>query len=311
MIEDGDWMRLLVVLVVIFSLSLFAQTLYFSPNGDLALTVYDPFITVKPTNPNEIGVFKVLTSNSILQILSVSLPQSTDLITFSKLIGMQLVAAEETANGLVKIDELQVFYRKFSLSASNVKSEAFQIVFVKFQRGFVMTYYSTQEDFHKYLVPALLSMSSIKIASIKQEYLNEKFRYSVNLIEPFEAIEPVQDEIGSFIAIEGSKVGYIQIVSEELPKKLNIEEYAKSVEKNSLANLSDYRELSKGKNLVQGEQFYWRIFQFSSNKVPYKCLQAHILLSNSAFTLTYMAKVEDFDQFIFPAVYTIFSFRQR
>lgn len=304
-------MRLLVVLMVIFSLSLFAQTLYFSPNGDLALTIYDPFIMVKPTNPNEIGVFKVLTSNSILQILSVNIPQSTDLMTFSKLIGMQLVGAEEIASGLVKIDDLQVFYRRFSLSISDAKSEAFQVIFVKFQRGYILTYYSTQEDFYKYLIPALLSMSSIKTASIKQEYLNEEFRYSVNLIEPFEILQPAQGEIGSFIALEDAKAGYIQIVSEKLSKKLDTQEYAKLVEKNSLVNLSDYRELSNGKNMIQGEEFYWRIFRFSSNKAFYKCLQVHILSNNMAFSLTYMAKTEDFDQFIFAAVCTIFSFRQR
>lgn len=299
------------MLITIFSLSLFSQTLYFSPNGDLALTVYDPFIMVKPTNPNEIGLFRVLTSNSILQILSVNLTQSTDLVTFSKLIGIQLVGAEETATGLTKIDDLQIFYRRFSLNISGTKSEAFQIVFIKFQRGYVMTYYSTQEDFHKYLVPALLSMSSVKTASIKQEYLNEEFRYSVNLIEPFEAIKPTQGEIGSFIALQDDKAGYIQIVREELTKKMGTQEYAKSVEKNSLVNLSDYKEFSNGKNLVQGEEFYWRIFQFSSKGTLYKCLQSHVLLDNDAFTLTYMTKLEDFDQFILPAIYTVFSFKQK
>ncbi len=299
------------MLITIFSLSLFSQTLYFSPNGDLALTVYDPFIMVKPTNPNEIGSFRVLTSNSVLQVLSVNLTQSTDLVTFSKLIGIQLVGAEETAAGLTKIDDLQIFYRRFSLNISGTKSEAFQIIFIKFQRGYVMTYYSTQEDFHKYLVPALLSMSSVKTASIKQEYLNEEFRYSVNLIEPFEVIKPIQGEIGSFIAVQDNKAGYIQIVREELTKKMDTQEYAKSVEKNSLINLSDYKEFSNGKNLVQGEEFYWRIFQFSSKGTFYKCLQSHVLLGNDAFTLTYMAKLEDFDQFILPAVCVVFSFKQK
>lgn len=105
-------MKLSVVLLILFALSLFGQTLYFSPNGDLALTIYDPFITVKPTNPNEIGLFKILTSNSLLQILSVNLTQSTDLLTFSKLIGIQLVGAEEGAIGLTQVDNLQLFFQK-------------------------------------------------------------------------------------------------------------------------------------------------------------------------------------------------------
>ncbi len=304
-------MRLLTVLMVLFSLSLFSQILYFSPNGDLALTVYDPFVMVKPVNPNEIGLFKVIASSSVLQILSVNLAQSTDLITFSKLIGMQFVGSEESAAGFVMIDDLNAFFRRFSLNLSGTKSEAFQLIFIRFQKGYVMTYYSTQEDFYRYLVPALLSMGSVKTTFVEQEYLNEEFRYSVNLIKPFQAIKPVQGEIGSFIALEDAKAGYIQIVKEELSRKLDVKEYAQLVKKNSLTNLSDYVELSSGTNLIQANEFYWRIFQFSSKGFSYRCLQTYILLNNTAFTLTYMAKMEDFDQFIFPAVCTIFSFRQR
>jgi len=304
-------MKLSVVLWILFALSLFGQTLYFSPNGDLALTIYDPFITVKPTNPNEIGLFKILTSNSLLQILSVNLTQSTDLLTFSKLIGIQLVGAEEGAIGLTQVDNLQLFFRRFSLDLSGTKSEAFQVIFVRFQKGYVMTYYSTEEDFHRYLVSALLSMSSVKTASIQQEYLNEQYEYSVSLVKPFEVIQPTEGEIGSFIALQDTKAGYIQVVKEELSRKLSAQEYAKLVEKNSLVNLSEYKELSNGKNLVQGNEFHWRIFQFSSKGFSYRCLQAYVLLDNIAYTLTYMAKTQEFDQFIFPAIYTVFSFKKR
>lgn len=174
-----------------------------------------------------------------------------------------------------------------------------------------MTYYSTEEDFHRYLVPALLSMSSVKTASVQQEYLNEQYKYSVSLVKPFEVIQPTEGEIGSFIALQDTKAGYIQVVKEELSRKLSAQEYAKLVEKNSLVNLSEYKELSNGKNLIQGNEFYWRIFQFSSKGFSYRCLQTYVLLDNIAYTLTYMAKTQEFDQFVFPAIYTVFSFKKR
>ncbi|MEJ5229144.1 MAG: hypothetical protein WHT65_03995 [Pseudothermotoga sp.] len=303
-------MRYSVLFILILSLSLFAQTLYFSPYGDLALTIYDPFVTTKPSHPNEIGSFKALGSNSLLQIVSVQLNQSTDLLVFSKLIGMQLVGMEEEYNGIAKIDDLQVFFRKFSLSVSDTSVRGFQVIFLKYQKGYVMTYYAQEEDYLKYLVPAILSMCSVKTTSNKNMYLSENFGYSLNLAKPFEALETDAGEIGSFVAIDGDKAGYVQIAKEKLPENLEPEQYAQFVEKNSLVRLSDYKELSRGMNMVQGNEFFWRIFEFSSQGTSYRSLQAHIVFEKAAYTLTYMSKTESFEKFILPAIYMIFSFKK-
>lgn len=303
-------MRYSVLFILILSLSLFAQILYFSPYGDLALTIYDPFVTTQPSHPNEIGSFKVLANNALLQILSVQLNQSTDLLVFAKLIGMQLVGMEEEHNGLVTIGDLEIFFRRFSLTLSGAKIEGFQTIFLRYQKGYVVTYYAPESDYYRYLIPSLLTMCSVKTATAKQLYLNEEYGYALSLVKPFEALKPDKGEIGSFVSIEEDKVGYLQVVQEQLQKAMKPEEYAQFVEKNSLTNLSNYRQLAEGVNLVQGNDLFWRIFEFSSQGISYRSLQIHSIIGEDAYTLTYMSKAESFEKFILPATYMIFSFKK-
>jgi hypothetical protein len=305
----GEKVRCLVIFYLLFVLSLFSQTLYFSPKGDLALTVYDPFVVMEVTNINEIGLFRIPESSCTLQVLSVQLSKPGDLRDLVELI--KIPSASESSIGLFKLDDLDIFVRKISIITPQISTAGLQVIFTRERRVYIMTYYASEKEFFEHIVPALLTMTSIKTNSLKQRYVNNEYGYSIYLAEPFKIVKTTRGEIGSFLAVKEKRVGYIQITKEQPGRSVNLLEYAELVQQNSLENLAGYNLLASGVNLVEGFDFFWRLFQFDSKGSFYRCLQVYTNYGQFFYTLTYMAEADDFDQFIVPAVRTVFSFKPK
>lgn len=297
----------IVALFLITSAFLLAQTIYFSPALDLVLTVYSPFFEMRPSRPNEIGLFQVPGKSSTLQVVSISASGFNDLNSFAKLLGAQLIGAEELAVMNFWLGSQEFFYRRFSISSQ--KSEGIQMIFLRSGKGYILTYYSSFEEFWQHLVPALLTMTSLRISEKPQVYLNTDHNYTVKLMGPFVAVTPARGEIGAFATHVEGKRGYVQIVKENLPRKISLEEYSNLVERNTLMKLAGYKLFSTGVNYVEGIDYAWRIFEFERTNEKYRCIQAYTIVETVAYTITYIAKEQDFDFFLPAAVYIAFSFK--
>ncbi len=310
----GDSVKFLAIFaalinIFLMNIFLFGQSIYFSPGLDLVLTVYDPFFEMKPTKPNEIGLFQVPNKTSILQIVSFSMPGFNDSASVGKLIGMQLVGAEELATASFWLGNQDLFYRRFSVSLSEKKSEGAQIVFLRGGKGYVLTYHSSSEEFWQHLIPAMLTMTSLKLGEKPDVYLNTDHNYTVKLMGPFVAVKPSQGEIGAFATVVDDKRGYVQIAKESLPRLMKVSEYSETVEKNTLTKLKNYRSISAGSNYVEGMDFAWRIFEFERQGIQYRCIQAYAVVEKNAHTMSYIAKYSDFEYFLPAAIYMMFSFK--
>lgn len=294
------------LLFLLFTASIFAQLLYISPAMDLALSVYEPFFISQPQRPGEIGLFRVMNAASKIQIISFEVGPN---VTLDQLVlSTKQAAMKERSTGRIKITNLDCFFRWFSIETSDRIVQSFQLIFLRSGRAYVSSYFAPEEEFYTYLVPALLTVQSLK-GPTWFNHVDEKHGYKLMLYEPFQPAEVEEGEIGSFIALDQAKVGYIQIVQEKLPKRMKVDEYANLVEKNTLSKLNQYKLFSSRKNLVEGNEFFWRIFSFTQNQMNFKALQAHLVVDQVAITLTYLSSEENFEQFLPAAIGTIFSFR--
>jgi len=291
---------------VLFAASIFAQLLYISPAMDLALSVYEPFFISQPARPGEIGLFRVMNKASTIQIMSFEVGPDVTLEQLA--LSTKQEAMNERSSGKIKIANLDCFFRWFSIQASDRIVQVFQLIFLRFNKAYVLSYFAPEEEFYTHLVPALLTVQSLKGQTVFN-YVDEKHAYKLMVCEPFTTVQAEEGEIGSFAAVDGAKVGYIQIVQEKLPKRMKVGEYANLVEKNTLLKLSQYRLFASGQNLVQGNDFFWRIFSFVQNEANLKALQVHVVFDEVAITLTYLSNEQSFEQFLPAAVATIFSFR--
>ncbi|WP_448522415.1 hypothetical protein [Pseudothermotoga sp.] len=294
------------LLFLLFAASIFAQLLYISPAMDLALSVYEPFFISQPQRPGEIGLFRVMNAPSTIQIVSfeVGLNVTLDQLALS----MKQAAMKERSTGRIKIANLDCFFRWFSIETSGRIVQSFQLIFLRLGRAYVSSYFAPEEEFYTYLVPALLTVQSLK-GPTWFNHVDEKHGYKLMLYEPFQPVEVGEGEIGSFAAVDEEKVGYIQIVQEKLPKRMKVDEYANLVQMNTLLKLNQYKLFSSGQNLVQGNDFFWRIFSFVQNEANLKALQVHAVFDEVAITLTYLSSEENFEQFLPAAIGTIFSFK--
>lgn len=302
----GEKVKFKVFLFILLGSCALSQMLYISPAMDLALSVYEPFHISEPTRPGEIGLFRVANAASTIQIVSFEVGANVTLEALA--VSTKQQTMNERTTGFVKIANVNCFYRWFSVQVSDKLVQAFQLMFLRFNKAYVMSYFAPEEEFHKYLVPALLTICSLK-GQTRFNCADEKYGYKMMIYEPFKPAEVGEGEIGAFAAVYGAKVGYVQIVQEKLPRKMKVVEYAQLVEKNTLSKLEQCRILSSGQNLVEGNEFFWRIFSFTSDKAILKALQAHLVLNDLAITLTYLSSEQNFEQFLVPALATIFSFR--
>lgn len=285
--------------------ALFAQTLYISPAMDLALSVYEPFYIVEPMRPGEIGLFKVAGASSTIQIVSFEVAPTVSLEQV--FLATRQALMKERSFGAVRIANLNCLFRWFSIETDRTV-QSFQLIFLRAGKAYVLSYFAFEEEFHEYLIPALLTACSLK-GTVWFNYVSEKYGYKINVHQPFEPTQSGEGEIGSFVALQDKKAGYIQIVQEKLPRSMKVVEYAEFVEKNTLEKLDGYRSLSSGENLVEGNEFFWRIFTFAQSGTVLKALQAHAVFDNTAITLTYLATEQNFEQFLPAAVATVFSFK--
>ncbi len=302
-------MKVFVIVLLAINLCLVGQTIYFSPGLDLVLTVYDPFFEMKPTRPNEIGLFQVPGKSATLQVVSLPMPNFNDLAAFGNLVGAQLIGARELATMNLWLGSQDFFYRRFTVALSEQKSEGAQLIFLRGGKGYVITYHANAEEFWQYLMPAMLTMTSLKLSDKPEVYLSAEYNYTVKLMGPFAAVKPVQGEIGAFASVVDQKRGYVQIVKENLPRRMKVTEYAQIVEKNTLSKLTNYELFASGSNYVEGLDFSWRIFSFERTGTKYRCVQANTLWENTAYTVMYLARDEDFDYFLPAAIYVMFSFK--
>ncbi len=299
-------MRLVQILLVLFATTIFCQTLYISPAMDLALNVYEPFLVFQPSRPGEIGLFKVPTAASTIQIVSFAVSATTtlnDLVAATRQPSMR-----ERNVGFIKIVGLDCFFRWFSIDVSGKTVQSFQLMFLRSNKAYVASYFAPEEEFYQYLVPALLTITSIK-GSVFFNYVDEKYSYRLILHQPFVPAQLEQGEMGSFVAVDGEKIGYIQIVQEKLPRRMRASEYADFVERNTLLKLRDYRALSFGQNMVEGDEFFWRLFSFTDGEKNLSALQLHLIVDESAITLTYLSTTDSFEKFLPAAVASMFSFK--
>lgn len=299
-------MRLVQVLLMLFATTVFCQTLYISPAMDLALSVYEPFLVFQPSRPGEIGLFRVPTAASTIQIVSFTVSATTtlnDIIAATKQPTMK-----ERSVGFIKITGLDCFFRWFSIDVSGKTVQSFQLMFLRNNKAYVVSYFAPEEEFYQYLVPALLTVTSLK-GAVFFNYVDEKYSYRLVLHSPFMPVEVEHGEIGSFAAVDGEKVGYIQIVQEKLPKRMKACEYAEFVEKNTLSKLKNYRSLSFGQNMVEGNEFFWRIFSSTDGGKNISVLQLHLIVDETAITLTYLSTADSFEKFLPAAVASMFSFK--
>jgi hypothetical protein len=294
------------LLFLLFAVNIFAQLLYISPAMDLALSVYEPFFVSQPIRPGEIGLFRVMNAASTIQIISFEVGPNMSLDQLA--LSTKQAAMNERITGRIKIVNIDCFFRWFSIEASGRIVQSFQLIFLRSGRAYVSSYFAPEEEFYTYLVPALLTVQSLK-GPTWFNHVDEKHGYKLTVYEPFLPSELEEGEIGSFIALDGTKVGYIQIVQEKLPRRMKVDEYADLVEKNTLLKLNQYKLLSSRQNLVEGNEFFWRIFSFTQNQMNFKALQAHLVVDQVAITLTYLSSEENFEQFLPAAVGTIFSFK--
>ncbi len=294
------------LLFLLFAASIFAQLLYISPAMDLALSVYEPFFVSQPQRPGEIGLFRVMNAASTIQIISFEVGPAVTLDQLA--VSTKQAAMKERNTGRIKIANLDCFFRWFSIETSGRIVQSFQLIFLRSAKAYVLTYFAPEEEFYTHLVPALLTVQSLK-GPTWFNHVDEKHGYKLIVYEPFQAAEADEGEIGSFIALDGAKVGYIQIVQEKLSRNMKAEEYADLVEKNTLLKLNQYKLFSSRQNLVEGNEFFWRIFSFTQNQMNFKALQAHLVMDQVAVTLTYLSSEENFEQFLPAAVGTIFSFK--
>lgn len=284
---------------------LFAQTLYISPAMDLALSVYEPFYTVEPMRPGEIGLFRVAGASSTIQIVSFEIAPT---VTLEQVfLATRQDFMKERSFGAMRIANLNCLFRWFSIE-TDIVVQSFQLIFLRAGKAYVLSYFAPEEEFHKYLIPALLTVCSLK-GPVWFNYVSEKYGYRMNVHQPFEPAQSEEGEIGSFVALQDKKAGYIQIVQEKLPRRMKVAEYAEFVEKNTLEKLNGYRSLSSGQNLVEGNEFFWRIFTFAQSGTVLKALQTHTVFDDVAITLTYLATEQSFEQFLPAAVATMFSFK--
>lgn len=303
----GDAVRSVQILFVLFATTIFCQTLYISPAMDLALSVYEPFITIQPSRPGEIGLFKVPTTTSTIQIVSFTVSATTTLNEL--IVATKQPTMKERSVGFMKIVGIDCFFRWFSIDISGKSVQSFQLVFLRHNKAYVASYFAPEEEFYRYAIPALLTLCSIK-GSTFFNYVDEKHSYRLVLYEPFTPAKIEQGEIGSFVAVDGEKIGYIQIVQEKLPKRMKVNEYADLVEKNTLSKLKDYRSLSFGQNTVEGNEFFWKVFSFADGGTTLSALQLHLIADEFAVTLTYLSKKDSFERFLPAAVGTMFSFKK-
>ena len=293
------------LLFLLFASSIFAQLLYISPAMDLALSVYEPFFISQPQRPGEIGLFRVMNAASTIQIISFEVGPN---VTLDQLVlSTKQAAMKERSTGRIKITNLDCFFRWFSIETSDRIVQSFQLIFLRSGRAYVSSYFAPEEEFYTYLVPALLTVQSLK-GPTWFNHVDEKHGYKLMVYEPFQPVEIEEGEIGSFAAVDEEKVGYIQIVQEKLPKRMKVDEYADLVERNTLLKLNQYKLFASGQNLVQGNDFFWRIFSFVQNETNLKALQVHVVFDEVAITLTYLSSEQGFEQFLPAAVATIFSF---
>ncbi|MBC7122380.1 MAG: hypothetical protein H5T94_03960 [Pseudothermotoga sp.] len=293
-------------MLVLFTASIFAQLLYISPAMDLALSVYEPFFISQPARPGEIGLFRVMNASAVIQIISFEVAPAVTLDQLA--VSTKQAAMNERSSGMIKIANLDCFFRWFSIETSGRIVQSFQLIFLRLGRAYVSSYFAPEEEFYTYLVPALLTVQSLKGATWFN-HVDERHGYKLMVYEPFKPAEVEEGEIGSFIALDEGKVGYIQIVQEKLPRPMKVNEYADLVERNTLSKLNQYKLFSSRQNLVEGNEFFWRIFSFAQNQMNLKALQAHLVTDQVAITLTYLSSEENFEQFLPAAVGTIFSFK--
>ncbi|MEN3008776.1 hypothetical protein [Pseudothermotoga sp.] len=300
-------MRSIQILFVLFATTIFCQTLYISPAMDLALSVYEPFVIVQTSRPGEIGLFKLPTGASTIQIVSFTVSATTTLNEL--IVATKQPAMKERSAGSIKIVGIDCFFRWFSIDISGKSVQSFQLMFLRYNKAYLASYLAPEEEFYRYMIPALLTLCSIK-GSTFFNYVDEKHSYRLVLHEPFSPAKIEQGEIGSFVAVDGEKIGYIQIVQEKLPKRMKVNEYADLVEKNTLSKLKDYRSFSFGRNMVEGNEFFWRIFSFVNEGTTLSALQLHLIVDEFAITLTYLSKIDSFERFLPAAVGTMFSFKK-
>jgi len=295
----------------LFCVSIFCQSVFFSPSGDLVLTIFDPFTKYTEMNDQEVTVFKAPRSRAIIQIASFETPKNLTLEDFVQIAAPSGENIENKASFFFDYNSMKLHYRRFTMKSDNSRLEFLQLYCLSDSAGYILSYFAPEEEFFKYMVTAYLSFASLKKGETRehQETLRSEKGYSIDIVSPFK-VTSHESESPSFVAHYGQNhLGYIQILDEALNKDISVQQYAALMEKNGLKQLNGYACHEQGGLILKGHEYSWRFFHFNSAGDTYSCLQAYSVFGKHGYVVSYLARVEDFDLFDFPAVLMLFSFK--
>lgn len=259
----------------------------------------------------KVAVFKAPQSRAIIQIASFKAPKNLTLEDFVQIAAPSGDNIENKASFFFDYNSMKLHYRRFTMNSDNTRLEFLQLYCLSDTTGYILSYFAPEEEFFKYMVTAYLSFASLKTGETRehQETLQSEKGYSINIVSPFKAASH-ESESSSFVAYYGQNhLGYIQILTETLKQDISVQQYAALMEKNGLKQLNGYNCREQGRLILKGQEYSWRIFHFNSTGSTYSCLQVYCVFGKHGYVVSYLAKVEDFDLFDFPAVLMLFSFK--